>query len=134
MENGAVVEEGDVFSVFSNPQQPITKNFINTTSNLAEVERLIEENSPLVRLTSGSKILRLRYVQESVSEPLISYISSKFNLQFNIIFSDVELIGDRPLGGTVGIVSGNPDDMNHAITWLKEKGISVEVIKDAGTN
>ena len=30
MENGHVVEEGDVYEVFSNPQQAITKKFVNT--------------------------------------------------------------------------------------------------------
>ena len=33
MENGRVVENGDIVSVFSDPQQEVTKNFINTTNN-----------------------------------------------------------------------------------------------------
>ena len=34
MEKGRVVEEGDVFSIFANPQEALTQNFIKTTSNL----------------------------------------------------------------------------------------------------
>jgi D-methionine transport system ATP-binding protein len=37
MENGRIVEEGDVFSVFADPKQPITRDFINTTSNLIDI-------------------------------------------------------------------------------------------------
>ena len=41
MEHGRVVEKGEVFSVFANPQQPITQSFIRTTSNLQKIEELI---------------------------------------------------------------------------------------------
>ena len=37
MEHGRVVEQGDVFNVFADPKQEITKNFIHTTSNLQKI-------------------------------------------------------------------------------------------------
>ena len=40
MENGRVVEEGEIFSVFSNPQMPITRRFIATTDGVARVKDL----------------------------------------------------------------------------------------------
>ena len=45
MENGNVVEEGDVFSIFANPKHQITKDFIKTTSNLQKIEGLIASGS-----------------------------------------------------------------------------------------
>ena len=41
MEYGRVVEQGEVFTVFAEPKQDITKSFIHTTSNLQKVEELI---------------------------------------------------------------------------------------------
>ena len=46
MEYGRVVEQGEVFTVFAEPKQDITKSFIHTTSNLQKVEELIAEDSP----------------------------------------------------------------------------------------
>ena len=40
MEHGQVVEQGEVFSLFADPKQPITQNFIRTTSNLQKIEEL----------------------------------------------------------------------------------------------
>ena len=40
MEYGRVVEQGEVFTVFAEPKQDITKSFIHTTSNLQKVEEL----------------------------------------------------------------------------------------------
>ena len=50
MEHGQVVEQGEVFSLFADPKQPITQNFIRTTSNLQKIEELIAEGSPVVQL------------------------------------------------------------------------------------
>ena len=43
MEKGEVVEEGDVFTVFANPEKEITKDFVDSTSNLSKIHELIDE-------------------------------------------------------------------------------------------
>lgn len=131
MEFGEVVEEGEVISVFARPQKQITKDFISTTSNLTEIYTLVEEDSPVARVNPGEVLVKINYLKASVSEPLISTISSKYDLVFNILFSDVEIIGGCPLGGTVGIVSGDSKSIDDAFDYLREKEISVEVIRDA---
>ena len=130
MDQGNVVEEGEVFEVFANPAQPITKAFINTTSVLRKVYELLEEDSPVVKLAPGEKLLKLQYLEKSVSESLISGISRKFDLDCNIIFANIEIIGEAPLGGTVIIANGTPEAMEGAIRYLNDRNISVEVLKD----
>ena len=131
MEHGKVVEQGEVFSIFADPQQPITQNFIRTTSNLQKIEELIEANSIVTQLKPGELIIRLSYVQRNASEPLISTVTQKFNVSLNIIFANVEIVQDAPIGGTVAIISGERQQITKAIEYLIEKNVSVEVIKDA---
>lgn len=133
MEHGQVVEHGEVFNVFADPRQDITKSFIHTTSNLQKIEELIAENSPVVRLQPGELIIRLSYVQRNVSEPLISTVSQKFNISLNIIFADIAIVQDAPIGGTVAIISGERQQITKAMEYLIEKNVGVEVIKDART-
>ena len=92
MEHGRVVEQGEVFNVFADPRQEITRSFIHTTSNLRKIEELIEEDSPVVQLKPGELIVRLSYIQRNVSEPLISTVSRKFDITLNIIFSDIAIV------------------------------------------
>lgn len=133
MEHGQVVEQGEVFNVFADPRQDITKSFIHTTSNLQKIEELIAEDSPVVRLQPGELIIRLSYVQRNVSEPLISTVSQKFNISLNIIFADIAIVQDAPIGGTVAIISGERQQITKAMEYLIEKNVGVEVIKDART-
>lgn len=133
MEHGNVVEEGEVFNIFANPKQQITKEFIRTTSNLNKIEQLIADGSPVAALKPGELIVRLSYIQKDVSEPLISTVSRKFDICLNIIYADVEIVQDAPIGGTVAIVSGEAAKIEAALSYLKEKNVGVEVIKDART-
>lgn len=131
MEKGRVVEEGDVFSIFANPQEALTQNFIKTTSNLRKIEDLVNEGSPVVDLKPGELIVRLSYIEKNISEPLISAMTYKFNVILNIIFANIEIIQDAPIGGTVAIMSGKSEDIDAALDYLRDKNVGVEVIKDA---
>ena len=131
MEYGCVVEQGEVFTVFAEPKQEITRSFIHTTSNLQKVEELIAEDSPVTRLRPGELIVRLSYIQRNVNEPLISAVSQKFNISLNIIFADIAIVQDSPIGGTVAIISGERAQITKAIEYLIEKNVGVEVIRDA---
>ena len=131
MEHGQVVEQGEVFSLFADPKQPITQNFIRTTSNLQKIEELIAEGSPVVQLQPGEVIVRLSYIQKNVSEPLISILSQRFQISLNIIFADIEIVLDAPIGGTVAILSGEREQITKAMEYLIEKNVGVEVLKDA---
>ena len=131
MEHGSVVEEGEVFRIFAAPQQDITKNFIHTTSNLRKIDELIAEHSPVVQLQPGELIVRLSYMQRNVSEPLISTVSRKFDITLNIIFSDIAIVQDAPIGGTVAIISGPREQITQAMQYLSEKNVGVEVLQDA---
>ena len=130
MDHGNVVEEGEVFSIFATPQNKVTRDFIKTTFNLQKIEELVEAGSPVVALKPGELIVRLSYIEKNASEPLISAVTEKFGIILNIIFADVEIVQNAPIGGTVAIVSGDKDKVEQALTYLKEKNVGVEVIKD----
>ena len=132
MDHGRVVEEGEVFSVFASPKEELTRSFIKTTSNLQKIEELIAAKSPVVALKPGERIVRLSYVERNASEPLISTMTKKYGVILNIIFADIEIVQNAPIGGTVGILSGPQDKMDEALEGLRSKNVGVEVILDAG--
>jgi D-methionine transport system ATP-binding protein len=133
MEHGQVVEQGEVFHIFANPRQPITQSFIRSTSNLQKIHELIATDSPVTRLQPGELIVRLSYIQRDVSEPLISVVSQRFQIEVNIIFADIEIVQDAPIGGTVAIIRGEREQITKAVEYLIEKNVGVEVLKDART-
>lgn len=131
MENGRVVEQGDVFNIFANPVEKITRDFVDSTSNLSKVHELINENAEIVQLKEGECIVKFTYLKRDASEALVSQISRSFDLNVNIIFGNIEFIGDNPIGGLVSIVSGKGSSISDAIDYLRGKNVGVEVILDA---
>ena len=133
MKDGRVVETGTVFDIFANPKEQITREFVENTSNMSRIYELVETKSPVVELKPGEAILRFRYLERNVSEALVSQLSRKFDLDLNIIFGSIELIGENPIGGLVVIAQGTSDNINQAIQYLKDKNVGVEVILDGRT-
>jgi D-methionine transport system ATP-binding protein len=132
MDAGRIIEQGAVFDIFSNPREPITQEFIGTTSNLRKIYDLLEDNSSLIHLEKGQILARFSYGGRNTIEPLISSISVNFNLKINIIFADLDIVQDTPIGGLVNIIEGEegkPDRITEAIQWMERKGVQVEVLK-----
>lgn len=131
MEHGRVVETGDILKVFTEPEADITRAFIRSTSNLSKAEDFLKADNPVTRLKPGELMARLNYNNVRVSQPIISTAILKFQVYMNIVFADVEIVGDSNIGGTVAIFSGERENISRALDYFKSVNVDVEVIKDA---
>ncbi|WP_303920978.1 methionine ABC transporter ATP-binding protein [Treponema berlinense] len=131
MEKGKIVEQGAVFEIFANPKDEVTKRFIRATSSLTKIEELIEEDSPVVHLEEGEYLVRFTYIQKNVSEPLISATSRIYDVTMNLIFAEIEIVQDAPIGGTIAIISGKKENIERALQHIREENVGVEVLKNA---
>ena len=129
MDKGKVVETGYTTEVFSKPQKPITKSFIETASNISRIYDLIEAGDKFTDIDEGDKILILTYSNLNTKDALISYISREYGVDASIIFANVELMKDKPLGKLVIIIKGSHEGIEKAIEYLRNSGVDVEVIK-----
>ena len=129
MENGRVVEKNDIVPIFINPVEEITQNFINTTNNTNKINELIEEKHPLTQLAPDQQLVRLKYSSSNTKEALISEISRRFHIDCSIVFGNVEVIKDAPLGTLVTIFTGTDENIKRALDYTREHGVYVEVMK-----
>lgn len=130
MENGAVVESGSTVDVFSHPTEEITRDFIDTASNIRKIHDLIAEGNELTHVRPGEKMLLLTYYGDNAGEPLISYLSKACDVRGNIIFGNIDYLKGKPLGKLVVTFSGEPENMKKAMDYMDSIGLSVEVIKE----
>lgn len=129
MDAGRVVEKGDLVPIFVNPIQEMTRNFIATTDNTNRVYEMLAEHHPLTTLQADQQLVRLQYSQDTTSEPILSEISRKFGVDTSIIFANVEVIKDKPIGSLVTILEGDNASVRSAVDYLRNQDIRVEVIK-----
>jgi D-methionine transport system ATP-binding protein len=129
MDQGEVIEEGSIFDLFSNPKQQITRDFIATTSHLNKIYDLLKEDSPVIHLAPGQILAHFSYQGRNTVDALISTASIQFNVKLNIIFGDLDIIQETPMGGLIIILDGGAEAVSRAMTWFAERGVNVEVIK-----
>ena len=129
MEGGRVVELGTVFEVFASPKEEITRRFIETTGTMHRVQEMIDGDSPILRLAPGELLVRLQYAQRSPSAPMVSLVSRRFDIDLNILFGNVEIIGGSPLGALVVVASGEANKVQEALAYMMEQNVKVEVLK-----
>lgn len=134
MEHGKVVEEGEVYDIFANPQMEITKKFIGSASALNKIHSLIRKGSPLVQTTGGDKLLKLMFEKDCVGEAIISDISRRFNVNVNIVLASVEMLKGSQLGSMIAVLSGSEENTTAAVSYLKKCNVKVEVIEHDGNS
>ncbi|MDR3171348.1 MAG: NIL domain-containing protein [Treponema sp.] len=69
------------------------------------------------------------YTGHNTVDPLISTASVLFNVQLNIIFGDLDIIQETPLGGLIIILEGEKAAVEHTVQWFVERGVRVEELK-----
>ena len=131
MENGKVVEEGDVYDIFANPKEEITKKFINSASALSNITKLIENKTIIPVDTPASKLIKLTFTRDSVGSATISKISREYNVDVNIMLANVDVVNADALGGIIASIEGTKENVQSAIDFLHESNVRVEVIHNA---
>lgn len=129
MENGKVVEKGSIVDIFTRPQNQVTKDFINTTTNMNKIYEMIENNESLVATEGNETLVRLLYSSGNTKDALMSYLVVTYQVSFNILFGNVEMLSDVPIGNLVVKLDGEKENIEKAIAYIKEQGVGVEVLK-----
>lgn len=129
MDAGRVVEKGDIVPIFVHPVQEMTRNFINTASNASKIDDLIAAGHPLTKLDPNQQLIRLQYDQTNSTDALISEISRDFGVDCSIIFGNIEILQDSPIGTLTVILTGDDANIRKSIDYLRADGVQVEVIK-----
>ncbi|WP_102344986.1 methionine ABC transporter ATP-binding protein [Bacillus sp. Marseille-P3661] len=128
MENGRIVEQGDVLEVFRKPQQSITKRFVQQVTEPEETKETIEhllENYP------NGKVVQLTFVGEETEQPLITSLIRNFNINVNILQGKISQTQNGAYGTLFVHLEGNNDEVEKAISFIREHQVEVEVIEHA---
>lgn len=128
MENGEVVEEGDVLDVFKHPKQPITKRFVKQVTEPEETNEVVAnllENYP------KGKVIQLTFVGESAEQPLITNLIRKFAIDVNILQGKISQTQSGSYGSLFIHLDGDEQELNRALEFIYNQHIEVEVIANA---
>ena len=123
MESGRIVEQGDVLTVFSNPQHPVTERFVK---QVASEDDSIETVEHLIKKFPKGKIVLLKYLKEKAEQPFITNVIRNYQVEINIIQGKVVQTQEGGYGSLYVQLTGL--EIIPALNYLKEVGVEVEVI------
>lgn len=129
MQNGLLIEEGSVFEIFSNPKEDLTQEFIKTATGIDEALLKIEKQSIVQNLSSNTILVHLKYAGTSTDEPILNQIYKQFEVTANILYGNIEILADIPVGEMVVILSGKEQSLLAAQTAIAEADIDLTVLK-----
>ncbi|MBO4873091.1 MAG: ATP-binding cassette domain-containing protein, partial [Lachnospiraceae bacterium] len=128
LEEGKIVEEGDAYEVFADPQAPITRKFIRSASALGKLETLVRRGQIS---TEDGRLIVLTFSRDSVGDALISAISRDYGLAVNIALANIDMLHDGALGRLACVIKGEPERIESALAYLRENKVGVEEVKYA---
>lgn len=122
MEQGKVIETGSTIDIFSQPQHPTTKNFIQT---------VLQQQLPVNILNNlenqnHNSIYCLQFLGKSAQETVVQAVIKKFDISLNIVFANMTEINGTVIGQMFIQLLGDPAIIQQAIEFLQQNGVEVE--------
>lgn len=125
MENGRVVEEGDVLNVFRKPKEDITKRFVQQVTEPEETKETLQH---FLEETKTGQTIQLTFVGEAAETPLITQIIRKFDVEVNILQGKISQTQDGAYGSLFIHVDGDDSEVSRVVDFIKSRQVEAEVI------
>jgi ABC-type metal ion transport system, ATPase component len=128
IEDGLIIEQGEVYDVFTKPSHSTTKEFVSTIMNQELPESLAGETFLTTFEPGCSMLLRIRFYGEATKEPMIATLVKQFNWEISILYGNIDYIQGKPQGTMVISVDAEEGRIQEGLDILQMKGLEVEVI------
>lgn len=125
MENGGIIEQGDLLDVFGNPKEETTKNFVRTVVHDEVPQVILNE---INNEDGKSKVLKLKFIGENSKRAILSEACSKYKIQPNILFANVTELQGNILGHLIVELKGEREDIEKAHEFIKSRNVGTEEV------
>lgn len=122
MENGRIVEQGNVYDIFVSPKEQLTKEFIQSVVSF-------DLPKATLQLVKGT-LVKLLFRGEVAGEGVISETLKRFQINGNFLHGSIEYIQERPLGIFIMELTGDQEEINKAIHYIEHRNAEVEVLNN----
>ena len=122
MDDGRIVEQGNVVDVFLYPQHETTRHFVREAEHVNEEEELLEFNHV------AGHIIRITFSGETTYTPLVGRMVRDTGIEFSILSGRIDRIKNTPYGQL--ILSLAEGELDKAVCYFEAtQGIHYEVLR-----
>lgn len=128
MENGQVIENGNLRQIFLHPKKELTKKFVG--GSLEAISTL--ESLNLGKLGPDEAVYQLVYSVANVTKSIIIELYRETGAEASMLYGNVELLNDEPIGTLVVSVKGDPEKQKQAREFLEKQDVTLTRLDEKG--
>lgn len=128
MEYGKVVEKGSLRRILLHPEKELTKRFVG--GSLEAISTL--ESLNLGKLGKNEAVYQLVYSIANVTKSIIIELYSKIGVEVSMLYGNVELLNDEPIGTLVVLVKGDNEKQKKAVEFLNKQEVTLTRLDEKG--
>ncbi|WP_054707526.1 methionine ABC transporter ATP-binding protein [Bacillus sp. JCM 19041] len=125
MEAGRVIEEGSVFSVFSNPTQETTKKFVRSIISDQLPERVKTE---IEKKDNSQQIYQLKVTNDSNYSTLLSALIQNAGVEVNILYASMQEVQGKSFGVLYLQIKGDQEQRSAAEAYLDDQPFQLKEV------
>jgi D-methionine transport system ATP-binding protein len=133
LDDGPVVEQGNVLDIFTHPKSSVTKDFLSHLSSESQDEISSSKNDDsdvqsekFVRWSNDGGAYILRFKDNLTGEPILSRLAQDLAMDFNIRAGGIQHLNDFEVGTMLVDFYGDEEKITDAIKYLEKHGVIVE--------
>lgn len=130
MEDGRILEQGPIVEIFTEPNEQLTKEFIDTATHFDQEIGMVLAHPETQKLNREGILARLRYVGVGTTQPLISTLVRNFDVTVNIIYGHIEILQNIPVGNLLVAFTGDQKKIQEAIDYLRTSDVKVDSVTE----
>lgn len=130
MEDGQIIETGNVFDVFANPKTETTRNFVKSVIRdevPQSVYQLVREKNHF------SRIYKIEFFGANSGQPIISKTAKIYDVEINVLFGNITELQGIPFGNLIVELIGNDHEIHRAVEYIISQDIRVKEVTVDGS-
>ena len=125
IDHGKLVEQGNIEQIFTNPEQTITKGFIQASLNI-ELPLVYQNSLRNISSENRNPLVKFMLTGNNDQSFVISNLYEKFQVKAKVISAQLEYVGNLSFG--VLLVELQGKNINKALAYLENEYSNTEIL------
>lgn len=121
MENGKIVEKGNLKDIYLHPKQTLTKQFVG---GALEVQHILNTYN-FEQVNENEVLYQLVYKINDVTKSIVADLDEALGTKTSILYGNVEVLGGEAIGTLAVLLNLDHEKQKEAIQYLEDKEIVV---------
>ncbi len=121
MENGQIIEKGNLREIYLHPQKELTKQFVG---GALEAQHILNTYH-LESVSAQDQLYQLVYKINDVTKSVVADLDVALNTKASILYGNVEVLSGEAIGTLAILLKLDSEKQKQAIKFLEEKNVVV---------